>query len=627
MALYLDDPQSRRARLAGWILYPLWSLVLLLNLFTDLVETTRQALIPFEQAAGPLENPARILGGALLIWLILEFRKMRNATTGIKRTQRTYLYYGTVLFGGGAAVVAGFLQPIMPELVDPDFTAFFSLPWVAFTVYSITRYRLFDIRLVVSRALGILLLSVIGAAIHIILFKLMEPELGSVHAILISLMIIGFGLFGTPASIAIQQWVARVILMDRFAYQKTLSDAARAFAVKLDMRELLSFIIDITRQSLRVKKAAIFLRGARGFYMDQADNVGVWPPPAGAQGVDGNTVAQVQADPGGVLDPDATRWMERTGKAIAKEELDSSSAAPPKTQCLKFMDAAGAELIIPLLFKGQLRGLLALGPRESNVPYDRSDIDLLETLAVHAAVALENARLHEESLRHCQARLEEEQRYAREKEKIIKDLHDGIGGIMTSIGSIAQMALCSPGGKDAADKLCAIAELAKTGASETRGFMGILDDRNLTWDGLLSDFTYQGYMVIEPHGMTFDLTSEVDGACAQPGSLLCLNLFMIYKEALTNIVKHARACAVKVCVRVSRENLTLSVADDGVGFVRERAGGRGFANIKSRAEDLGGSATITSDRGTCVRVEIPIRRGSQINKSMPCSERRTCRQA
>jgi glucose-6-phosphate-specific signal transduction histidine kinase len=157
--------------------------------------------------------------------------------------------------------------------------------------------------------------------------------------------------------------------------------------------------------------------------------------------------------------------------------------------------------------------------------------------------------------------------------------------------------------------------------------MGILDDRNLTWDGLLSDFTYQGYMVIEPHGMTFDLTSEVDGACAQPGSLLCLNLFMIYKEALTNIVKHARACAVKVCVRVSRENLTLSVADDGVGFVRERAGGRGFANIKSRAEDLGGSATITSDRGTCVRVEIPIRRGSQINKSMPCSERRTCRQA
>ena len=66
----------------------------------------------------------------------------------------------------------------------------------------------------------------------------------------------------------------------------------------------------------------------------------------------------------------------------------------------------GAEVIIPLFSKGQLPGVLALGEKGNQEPYVQSDVDLLETLAGHAAIALENARLYNEA-RHAKESLQE----------------------------------------------------------------------------------------------------------------------------------------------------------------------------------------------------------------------------
>jgi GAF domain-containing protein len=68
-------------------------------------------------------------------------------------------------------------------------------------------------------------------------------------------------------------------------------------------------------------------------------------------------------------------------------------------------------LIIPLRYKGKLAGVLTTGSKGTGEPYVQSDIDLLEALAGHAAVAIENARLYDEakraqeSLRESEARL------------------------------------------------------------------------------------------------------------------------------------------------------------------------------------------------------------------------------
>lgn len=593
LGFYIADPKSRTARIAGYVIYPIWSVLLILCLFTDLVETSKRTLIPFQHASGPLEGPARLFGAFLAIWIIYEFYRIKKKATGIKRTQLSYYYYGTFIFGGGSAALAGFLQLFGGLGFDPALCSYFSLPWLALTVYSITRFRLFDIRIVISRTLGIALLSIIGALVHIGLFELFVPALGAVYAIVLSLMIIGALFFGTPLSAKIQQWTMDIIVRDKYDYQKAIRESIKAVTTILDLNELLSYIVESTRKSL----------GARTVYLFQIDDSGLRPVQNGADRAELERISRTCNE--GVL-----QWIERKGQAVMREELDAKLSEKNERDCSVFMDGVGAGLIIPMIFKGRLQGLLALGHKINRDPYVRSDIELLQTLAGHAAIAIENARLHGESVRHFQVRIEAEKRYALEKEKLVKDLHDGIGGIMTSIASTAELALRMPADKDVAQKIAAIADLSRAGISETRGFMNLLDAGNMTWDGLIADFAHYGRMMMDSHDMSFDMTSSIDDDAGQPGSLLCLNLYMIYKEALVNIIKHAKAGNVNVGIHVGNGKLILTIRDDGAGLVRERAGGRGLANMKARAADVGGAVTITSGGGACVRAELLLERSN-----------------
>jgi hypothetical protein len=61
---FLHDEKSRTGRLVGYVLYPFWTILLFITLFTDLVEPPGYKLNPYIDQHGPLENPARILGGS-----------------------------------------------------------------------------------------------------------------------------------------------------------------------------------------------------------------------------------------------------------------------------------------------------------------------------------------------------------------------------------------------------------------------------------------------------------------------------------------------------------------------------------------------------------------------------------
>jgi signal transduction histidine kinase len=89
------------------------------------------------------------------------------------------------------------------------------------------------------------------------------------------------------------------------------------------------------------------------------------------------------------------------------------------------------------------------------------------------------------------------------------------------------------------------------------------------------------------------------------------NLFLIYKEALHNIARHAAAKTVQVTVRCPPETLELTICDDGTGFIPEDQStwGTGMKSMRRRAEQIGADLKISSepDRGTtlCLRVPAP----------------------
>lgn len=89
------------------------------------------------------------------------------------------------------------------------------------------------------------------------------------------------------------------------------------------------------------------------------------------------------------------------------------------------------------------------------------------------------------------------------------------------------------------------------------------------------------------------------------------DLFLIFKEAVTNAARHARCAQLTIRVRTTSRHLTLEVTDDGRGFEAEGARpGNGLTNMRRRASRLGGCLTVTSapGRGTTVHLELPLTR-------------------
>jgi PAS domain S-box-containing protein len=215
-------------------------------------------------------------------------------------------------------------------------------------------------------------------------------------------------------------------------------------------------------------------------------------------------------------------------------------------------------------------------------------------------------RAEEEKVQIYEERIAEEKRHLLEKEKILMDLHDGIGGITSNISILAEL------GQKATDlaavnkTLATISRLSREGISEIRSFMHGLDTKELNWRTLAAELRNQGTSMLEPHNIAFVLESTVHDGNEQPGSLLWVNLFKIYKEALTNVIKHARTGAVKVVFEVSSQRLFLTVEDNGIGWDANRGNGRGLSNMKRRAEEIGGTMVVLSGRGTRIRVEIPL---------------------
>lgn len=204
----------------------------------------------------------------------------------------------------------------------------------------------------------------------------------------------------------------------------------------------------------------------------------------------------------------------------------------------------------------------------------------------------------------------------REREHVVQELHDGLGGIATNIRLLATIAQKDAAAPDVSRRLATIVELADASLAEIRTFMYSLDETDADWPAFVADLRAYGRKLIEPHGLAFEMTSRIAGNFLPPDPVLRLNITRIYQEALTNVVKHARAQRVGVQVAVA-DGLELIVEDDGVGLPDEvastangaRARSRGLSNLQRRAEHIGARLELVVEGGTRVRLTLPLTAG------------------
>jgi signal transduction histidine kinase len=214
-------------------------------------------------------------------------------------------------------------------------------------------------------------------------------------------------------------------------------------------------------------------------------------------------------------------------------------------------------------------------------------------------------------------RLHQKRALEQERARIAKDIHDDLGASLTRITLLSDSARSEPG--DAAQIGSALDRIAATARDLTRAMDEIVWAVNPRHDRLDSLVNYLGKFAqdfLGDAGVAYRLEAPPQLQSSPLGSQARHNLFLAFKEALHNAVKHAAADEVRVTLTLDTGRFGLSVADNGRGFAADapapRAEGRnGLANMKTRLAEIGGHCEVWSEpgKGTRVTFAVPVSEG------------------
>ncbi len=233
--------------------------------------------------------------------------------------------------------------------------------------------------------------------------------------------------------------------------------------------------------------------------------------------------------------------------------------------------------------------------------------------------ALESAE-KAEALRQSEVRREKaeaEAEWRRQREALLRDVHDGVGGLVANMHLATSLALDAPDAADQRAQIASLEGIAHEALGEVRSLMDALEAQVADVRGLAAEFERYGNLVLGPHGIRLHVPIPVDDGPATGCGLLFLGLFRIVKEALANVVKHSRASSVEIRIVASPNALLLSIEDDGCGLPAQHRKGRGLSNMRQRAAELGGKMSLDSGHGLRLHLAIPWPGGTASGSETP----------
>lgn len=221
--------------------------------------------------------------------------------------------------------------------------------------------------------------------------------------------------------------------------------------------------------------------------------------------------------------------------------------------------------------------------------------------ALDRAQAAEALRLSESRRQKAEAEAE----WRRQRDAVVRDVHDGIGGLAANLQMTASLALHASESDSRQQHLQILHALARETQGEVRGLMSTLEADVLDCGSVADEFRRYGRLMLGPHGVDLAVDCPEPDAVLAPDPTRALGLFRIYKEAIANIVKHAHARSVQVRLETTAGRLRLEIADDGAGLPETLRAGRGLLSMRRRADDLGGRVEIISGPGLRLICELP----------------------
>jgi signal transduction histidine kinase len=262
---------------------------------------------------------------------------------------------------------------------------------------------------------------------------------------------------------------------------------------------------------------------------------------------------------------------------------------------------------VPVMVKGRSVGNLYLTDKPDGEPFSDDDERLVETFAVHAGIAIENARLHDQVQRMA---------VVEERERIGKDLHDGIIQAIYAVGlsleDVPELVEDEAGRTDAVARVDRAIDALNLVIADIRSYilrlrpaMGGEEDPVEALARLGEELGMNTMIDLD-----VDLDEGADGMRGLPPDRRA-DLLFIAREALSNVARHSGATRARIMLSEDRDGLTLCVEDNGRGFDPATVPGpdafgrhQGLGNMRDRAVGMGGTFAIERPDGSGTRIIV-----------------------
>ena len=325
-----------------------------------------------------------LLGDYLILGLLALAHSAFTLQEPAERRQAFHVLVGTI-FGTTPFVL---LAIVLPSLFNNDDYVFYGIvPMILIPLtfaYAIVRFQMLNVRLVVKR-------TFLYAGTTAILFGLYISAIATANALfarrLSASPLFNFGFFLVVVPLfelvrrRLQTPLDKLFFREKFDYQAALLEMSEAITGELDLGKITDYLTASVAATMRLEKASIWLRTRDGFLERRGRQDDRLSPEAGVR-----------------------RLLRREGKPIALEDLSLSFADPESQDFRERLDAEGFRLVVPLVYRENLMGVLALKEKLSGERFDAEDRALLSTLANQAALAIETALLHDEMTRQAEFR-------------------------------------------------------------------------------------------------------------------------------------------------------------------------------------------------------------------------------
>ena len=304
--------------------------------------------------------------------------RYRALTDPLSRNRIAYL------LGGFGLLMAFSIRNGIPPLATYPIEQIGHLGNALVISYTIMRYKLLDIRLLIRKGLVYSLISVfVTASFLLMLFGVNYFLRGwntSANLAAIFAMALLMAWLFNPLRVAIQRIVDKMFYGESYDYRQMVLSFAQRMGSVLDLSELAEAMLRPLTKAVGASQASLLLSSDDDFTSQFADRL-----------VEGEAVTSIKLG----KDSPIINWLTREDKPLSRELIDVAPEFKELSEVArKSLDGPRIGLLFPIKSKGNLIGILALSKKQSGGSYSADDMDLLVTVASEAGVVMENAQLY-----------------------------------------------------------------------------------------------------------------------------------------------------------------------------------------------------------------------------------------